>query len=69
MSQKKSTEGWMKKYSENTGCNASIQFSEELLSVEVSGTPDMYRYYETGKLPENEAERELYQLMIEKGEI
>ena len=37
--------------------------------VEVSGTPDLNRYYETGELPGNEAEREMYKEFIEKGLI
>ena len=37
--------------------------------IEISGTPDLNHYYETGELPKNEAERELFLKMIEKGEI
>ena len=40
-----------------------------LLEPEVSGTPDLYRYYETGELPENEAEREVYKILTEQGLI
>ena len=37
--------------------------------IEICGTPDLNHYYETGELPKNEAERELFLKMIEKGGI
>ena len=33
-----------------------MRLDKEMLNVEVSGTTYLYRYYETGQLPENEAE-------------
>ena len=54
-------------YSKSTGKNASLRLNKEMLNVEVSGTPDMNRYLETGQLPENEAERKAYKEMEAKG--
>jgi len=70
MSQEKNPKaGWMKQYSKSTGNSTSLRFDKEMLNVEVSGTPDLYRYYETGQLPENEAEREMYKELEAKGLI
>lgn len=70
MSQQKNPKaGWMRRYSKSTGKNASLRLNKEMLNVEVSGTPDLNRYYETGQLPENEVEREMYKEMEEKGLI
>lgn len=42
---------------------------KNLLEFDYSGTLDLNRYYETGELPEDEAERKLFLELIEKGVI
>ena len=59
----------MKKASLNSEATASVVRSGETQSAEVSGTPDLNRYYETGELPTDALQRKAFQLMIEKGEI
>lgn len=48
---------------------AHIKRSEEPQDAVLCGTMLLERYYKTGELPENEAMRKVFQVMIEKGEI
>lgn len=69
MSQNQKLKDLMKNASLNSDATASVVRSGETQSVEVSGTPDLNRYYETGELPTDPLQRKAFQLMIEKGEI
>lgn len=69
MSQKKNLKDLTKNSTTSSEATASVVRKGEMRSAELSGTPELDRYYETGELPQDEATRELYQIMQEKGEI
>ncbi len=69
MSQKKNPKELTKNPPMSSDTTASIVPGCETQSAELSGTPALDRYYETGELPEDGAMKELFLIMKEKGEI
>ena len=69
MSQKKNPKELAKNPPMSSDTTASIVPGCKTHCAELSGTPNLDRYYETGELPEDEAMRELFLIMKEKGEI
>ena len=69
MSQEKNPKDLTKNLSSKPRRSTSARPSKELQEFDYSGTMDTNIYYETGKLPENEADRKIFQDLIEKGLI